>query len=209
MIAPTIPYSAPQFAEACAQSQKAVERELNRFDTIILGAAWQGYARQAGFEPDFRSTVAELRRRRHRVILLGQIPPIPGFDRRCEQKALKVPVLRCRDRSSNVETRPRPFNDVLKGLAGEMEGVTYFDIEDMICRNGTCSAYFGSKPLYYDPGHLSMSGSWTVGRRLLKLHGVPHAVFSASIPDAGTTSNQPQAAITAGAAPKASRGRPP
>ena len=178
LIAPSRSYVAiAERADACAESQKAVEQELGRFDTVILGGAWQSYSTRAGFELDLRETVRELRIRGHDVILLGQVPFMPRFDRACEQKALKVTLLRCRERNSGLPYQPKPFNAVLKDIADGFSGVTYFDVDKMICPKERCSAYLGRIPIYCDQSHLNMAGSWALGQRYLKRHGIPYGVF--------------------------------
>ena len=114
------------------------------------------------------------------MILLGQVPPIRGFDRYCEQKAIKLPFLDCKGRTSDVAQVDLPFNENLKQLANMLDQVSYFNVSGTICSNGRCSAYLQGKPIYYDQSHLSMKGSWKVGRRYIDRNGVPSSTFASA-----------------------------
>ena len=184
LLAPTKNFGEAPYVEACARAQRFMETGIDRFRTVILAAAWQSYAPRPGFAEEVRATVTELRRRGHPVILLGQVPSMPGFDRRCEQKAIKAPVLDCRAVLARVAHRPAPFNATLAEIAGSIDGVSYFDIDVVTCADGTCSAYLGGEPVYFDRQHLSMAGSWAVGRALVERFGVPAAFRLAEEPAA-------------------------
>lgn len=46
-----------------------------------------------------------------------------------------------------------------------VEFVKYLDVDRIICPGGTCNAYLDGRPVYFDAFHLSMDGSWLVGRK--------------------------------------------
>ena len=41
------------------------------------------------------------------------------------------------------------------------------DVVRVVCPRNGCSPYLHGKPVYYDHGHLSMTGSWEIGEELV------------------------------------------
>lgn len=153
----------------CTQFRELVAGNLGTYRTVILGANWSVHLQHPHFEQDFRNTLSTLTQAGKQVVLLAQVPGFPAYERQCE-------IRHSTDRQGNCQaaaTRPdnssadlsRPY---LQSLANVYPGVYLLDIHDVICQAGVCSAYLDGKPVYFDSNHLSMEGSWQVGRRFLQ-----------------------------------------
>ena len=64
-------------------------------------------------------------------------------------------------------------NKLISDVARDYPQVTVFGLRDLICKNGTCSAYMNGVPLYYDEGHLSIPGSEMLGVEALRTNSLP------------------------------------
>ncbi|MNN45243.1 hypothetical protein D3C81_1595680 [compost metagenome] len=64
-------------------------------------------------------------------------------------------------------------NKLISDVARDYPRVTVFGLRDLICKNGTCSAYMNGIPLYYDEGHLSIPGSEMLGAEALRTKSLP------------------------------------
>jgi hypothetical protein len=95
-------------------------------------------------------------------------------------RALSYPFLRCPTGRAPLAQAVVAINARLKAFADREPNVKYFDLTSHLCNSDGCLVFDSDgSPLYYDPNHLSMPGSWRVGRDvLLQQHGVPEA-FSA------------------------------
>lgn len=43
-------------------------------------------------------------------------------------------------------------------------GAAYIDFTDLLCKDGLCTDRINGETVYYDPGHISMSGAEALGR---------------------------------------------
>ena len=159
-------YGNPRAIEACTRFRHALMREAVNYPVVVLGAQWTSHARIPGFRDDLQATLATLTRNGSNVVLLGMVPRFPGYERACELRHLRVPWMDCKVHTDASAT-PASINEYLRQLAASVPGVTYMDALPVICPNGACSAYLDGKPLYFDPGHLSMVGSQDVGRAIV------------------------------------------
>lgn len=163
----------PERLERCLASIDVVRKHLDAYSTVILGAAWASHARRSdSFHEDLKTTVDELVGRGKQVIILANVPTFSAVNRKCMQKALKLPMLMC---SESGAERPGvvAINDQLSALAAGRANVHFFDPRDQLCPKGKCSAYLDGRLVYFDAGHLSMEGSWAIGRRIVREQGVP------------------------------------
>lgn len=162
----------PERAQDCLASLHLVGKHLDHYSTLILGAAWGNYFSR---NPDFGRVVTEAVQgfagQGKRVIILGQIPALGGVDRKCAQKALKIP-LSCRGQGVAQDDGDSQANLFMASLAANTPGVEYFDPRTYMCSDGLCSAYIGDKFIYYDRSHLSMDGSWLIGHKVVQ-RGTP------------------------------------
>jgi peptidoglycan/LPS O-acetylase OafA/YrhL len=161
----------------CVASLAILRPLLDRAQVVIISASWSEYQqRSASFLETFYATVSELAAQGKRVILIGKLPILSGFDRRCREKALKFPFVRCPDIQARLTPAVATINAELRHFARRMPQVRYFDANSYLCPDGTCSARTpDGEVLYYDPSHLSLAGSWKLGEWIVHSSGVPEA----------------------------------
>lgn len=154
--------TARRFRAECIESRNLVKSHLDRYTTIIVAGAWSVYRPYEDLYSAMRNLIEELRAKGKTVVILGEIVRFPDFDRYCKIKELLLP-LDCQAKGMRERRPKQRVNDALRALAIE-KGAHYVDFNDLICPNGSCSAHHRDEALYYDGSHLSMSGSWTLGR---------------------------------------------
>jgi hypothetical protein len=159
----------------CRASSGPVSTAVGSAEVIIVSANYLGYIdRSNQFLDAFYSTVEGLVKKGKLVILIGKIPIIDGFDRKCAEKSLGYPLLSCRHDAVPVNTAVTNVNRLLEKFAQQTENVEYFDINSYICSGDLCSAFDTTGiPLYFDSEHLSLPASWKIGERVLQTEGVP------------------------------------
>ncbi|MDD0842197.1 acyltransferase family protein [Pseudomonas sp. Gutcm_11s] len=163
----------PERLEHCLASIDVVRQHLGGYSTVILGAAWAVHARRSdSFFEDLEATVDELVGQGKQVIILANVPNFLAVNRKCLQKAFKLPVLTCNESSAE---RPGvlPINARLSALAAARDNVHFFDPRGQLCPEGRCSAYLDGRLVYFDASHLSMEGSWALGLQVVREQGVP------------------------------------
>ena len=165
----------PDRVENCLASIEVVKKSLNRYSTVILGGAWSFYLGGGErFKKNLERTVEILTAQGKQVVILGQVPRMQGAGRLCRQKALKLPMLECGGDLDEAGKGVNPkVNKWLIELSGSFPNVHYFDVSDALCHRGRCKAYLNGSLLYFDAGHLSMEGSWALGRHILASKGLP------------------------------------
>ncbi|WP_296951589.1 acyltransferase family protein [uncultured Massilia sp.] len=171
-----------RFADArriadCTASQRVWRAAIAAADVIILGGSWSEYQRNSPqFLPTLFAQVDGYVAAGKRVILLGKVPVITQYDRLCREKALRFPFKDCAAGTNPMLDEIVRVNASLRRYAQGQAGVAYFDVETLLCPGGICSAYGPDRAsLYFDKHHLSMKGSWDVGRRLYAAAGIPPA----------------------------------
>ncbi len=163
----------PERLEKCLASIELVRQHLSDYSTVILGAAWAVHARRSDrFFEDFKATVDELVDQGKQVIVLAQVPNFRGMDRKCSQKALKLAMLECGETETESSGVARNNVRMFELMAGR-DDVQFFDPRTQLCPRGQCSAYLDGHLVYFDASHLSMEGSWIIGRRIVRGQGVP------------------------------------
>jgi hypothetical protein len=162
----------------CLDSISTVKKYLGNYPTVILGAAWAVHsARNGDFIRDLERTVDLLSQQGKEVIILGQIPVFESISRKCPQKALKVSGLLCSGGDQERSPSAMTINSVLRKIADARENVEFYEVTDFLCPGGSCRAFHEGMLIYFDESHLSMEGSWHLGRSIVRAQGVP-AVFS-------------------------------
>jgi hypothetical protein len=142
---------------------------------VILGGSWSTYQ---AVTPSFLSTLfAQVRgyaAQGKTVILLGKVPEIRAYDRLCRQKALRFPFKNCEFGGNPLTGEVAQVNAAIREFVAGTPNVRYFDLTASLCPDGMCSAYGPHhEHLYFDEAHLSMDGSWLVGRQIVQTTGVP------------------------------------
>lgn len=159
----------------CLASQKVWRAALDQADIVILGGSWTAYqAKSAQFLPTLLEQVRGYTAMGKEVVLLGKVPLITHYDRLCREKALRYPFKDCEAPSNAIPDDVVEVNSALKQFAEQQPNVRYFNVDDLICPEGVCSAYDRNrKNLYFNRDHLSMEGSWELGRQIFQAKGVP------------------------------------
>ncbi|WP_438998617.1 acyltransferase family protein [Variovorax beijingensis] len=153
--------------ESCRRYRQSINREADPYGVVVMGAQWASHDRNPNFRKDFEATVDDLRRRGKQVVILGLVPRFQAYGVNCELRRLRMPSLDCESRSRrNAHVNDR-INDYLRSLTAVDTGVSYLDVVPVLCPDGRCAPYVDGLPVYYDPGHLSMTGSWEIGRKLV------------------------------------------
>jgi len=162
-------YSFPPYKAGCDQFRPMIESELmsRRFRTVVLGGAWNVYQAVPGFREDFERTVRQLTARGVRVVVIGQVPQFRGYNRQCELRGVRVGGLRCDERVADPGG-DTGINHYLAEFARSTPRVTYLDVRDVVCSEHGCRPHLDGKPLYFDASHLSMSGSWRIGAKVVE-----------------------------------------
>lgn len=151
--------------EDCTHSIESVRSEILNYDTIILAAGWSIYVDQnADFMEALKDTINFLSKAGKKVLIIGQIPNLPSFDRNCEYKAIKFELLDCMKQSEKIGIPEEKNNQIIEDLVRNISGTEYFDLNNLLCLNGTCNAYLNEFQVYYDYRHLSNEGSWKLGK---------------------------------------------
>lgn len=173
----------PSRQKDCLESIRAVRDHLHLYTTVVMGGAWSSYSsKNPDFLADLEGTIDVLVGDGKAVIILGQVPSFRNVDRKCEQKSLKRLVRQCgsEEAVASRPSAPPTINYALQELAGKWATVSYFDVSSVICPQGACASSIDDRLVYYDSAHLSMDGSWLVGRRLVREVGTP-SMFLASV----------------------------
>ncbi len=167
----------------CRASLALIRPVVDEFPVVILSMSWTRYENPAEFLVAAKATIERLAGAGKQVILLGKVPEIPEYDRRCREKALRYPLLECPRWTSPVLPDIVAVNAELRAFAGATPNVSYFDVTPDLCTDGTCSAFSADgRALYYDSRHLTMEASLALGREIVAREGVPaafHAIATA------------------------------
>ena len=156
----------------CTAYRDFVRKQVRNYPYVILGAQWSFYAKQKNFKRDLGRTLRELANRGVKVILLGQVPRFPRYDQNCELRRLRLDLINCRTQAERYGRVEKKVNKQLMDMANRYDGVSYMDVTAELCPRGQCSPYLNGLPVYHNETHLSMTGSWELGRQLVK-DGIP------------------------------------
>ncbi|WP_170175512.1 acyltransferase family protein [Glycocaulis alkaliphilus] len=153
--------------DECVNSARMMTEAARQYSAVIISASWDTYAlRDTPLMLDeLEATVRGLTGAGTYVIVLGQVSRIGNFDRNCLWKRLRLPFLDCGARWE----APRGVIDAINeqiAQSARRAGATYFDFNDVICREGQCSAFLDRQLVYYDDGHVSAHGSILLGEAL-------------------------------------------
>ena len=159
----------------CRASTTISIQALKNHSTIIIGASWTKYAAKSDtFMDDFTSLVGKLTSQNKRVIILGKVPTIPSHDRFCREKRLSFPFLTCDVQDVPPSQEVVSANKLLQKFASHTANVWYFDITELLCPDGKCSAFDPNGQLrYFDASHLTLDASWALGEYLVSSKQVP------------------------------------
>ena len=161
--------------EDCRKSLEIALGQLHKYKVLIIGASHTSYIKKSEtYFNDFSSMILNLSKSGKRIVLLGKAPIFKGFDRKCMQKSLSMPFTNCKGVNGPITDEVNEANIKLMNLAKKSESISYFDVNDYLCRNNKCSPYENDNSvLYFDSSHIEMQASWTIGRNILSKTGIP------------------------------------
>jgi peptidoglycan/LPS O-acetylase OafA/YrhL len=104
------------------------------------------------------------------VVLVGQAPEFPEHPNSCFVRR----IWHNEPNAADCFTMPREQSDlrlstskaILTELAKTHKATLYVGLDEILCKGGTCRAAEDHRPLYHDDNHLSLFGSYVVGRKL-------------------------------------------
>jgi len=177
---PPIDADASSFAKAkrvsdCRKSREVSLDTVNNYKIVLISADWVYYqSRSDSFLNVFYETVQSIVDKGKKVIIIGKAPIINSYDRLCREKAISFPFVTCDMPSAPLDNQVAEVNNKLKDFATRNEDISYYDFNDYLCPNGSCSVRdkYG-RVMYYDPEHLALEASWNIGDRIIKTDGVP------------------------------------
>ena len=149
---------------------------MRDYKVIIISASWLNYQNRSDeFLSSFYKTVNRLTDNGQEVIIIGKAPIIPSYNQDCLARALSFPFIECNQSLSYLDTDIEAINLALQKFADLRDKVEYFDANAFLCKNKNCSAYHkNGQPMYFDTGHLSIPGSWQLGKDIIRHEGVPY-----------------------------------
>jgi peptidoglycan/LPS O-acetylase OafA/YrhL len=157
----------------CKSSIDLVKSKLNQYQTIIISAAYDSYARNSpSFMDSFEQTVGTLAESDHQVIIIGKAPVYNNFDRHCLAKSITYPWKRCSELEQLNKLEIDAINARLLKFAQTLTNVKYIDFNAALCEGG-CSPYKNEKPIYFDPSHIEIQSSWQLGKQLIEKNKIP------------------------------------
>ncbi len=164
----------------CSVYRHSVFQEIIKYDTVIIGLAWQTYINRGKqeFKERFEATMRQVSTKSNQIILLGQVPIMRSYNKECEVRSIRLGDLDCITRFNNKSPEVKA-NNWIRRIALKYPNVEYFDVRNQLCRSDECSPYFYSKPVYYDAGHLSWKGSERIGLKMLELESSSLKMFEA------------------------------
>jgi peptidoglycan/LPS O-acetylase OafA/YrhL len=159
----------------CRHSLGLVRPLIESAPVVLIAANWPSYLDgEKRFLDAFFDTARDLAAQGKKIVLIGKAPVIPGYDRRCPEKALSYPLLRCDPMEAPPSAEIAAVNEQLRSFAASTPGVSFFDVTPFLCSPEACrSTEENGEPRYYDSGHLTLAASWRLGERILRQGGVP------------------------------------
>jgi peptidoglycan/LPS O-acetylase OafA/YrhL len=157
----------------CQSSIDLVRSKLNRYQTIIISAAYDSYARKSStFMDSFEQTISALSESDHQVIIIGKAPVYNDFDRHCLAKSISYPWKHCSELEQLNKLEIDAINGRLLTFSKTLPNVKYIDFNSLLCEGG-CSPYKDGKAIYFDPSHIEIQSSWRLGKQLIDNNQMP------------------------------------
>jgi len=147
--------------------------ELKDVTGVVLAANWvnsQALLHAAGqqdgakkFAAALGRTVGALRALGLRVLVLGQVPPLPYVAPECVYHAgLANDVAQCGARRSKIDGEQRDLLDALRAAVAPFDNARVLDLEPALCDAESCSPLRDGHIYYSDATHLSDAGARAV-----------------------------------------------
>ncbi|MBA6352877.1 acyltransferase family protein [Colwellia sp. BRX9-1] len=157
----------------CQSSIDLVRSKLDQYQTIIISAAYDYYARKSpSFMAYFEQTIAALVESNHQVIIIGKAPVYRDFDRHCLAKSIIYPWKSCSELEQYNRLEIDAINTRLLTFSKTQPHVRYIDFNEELCE-GSCSPYKDGMPIYFDPSHIEIQSSWRLGKHIIENNKIP------------------------------------
>lgn len=172
-------YVGPKIAGECKKFNESTHHEVEKYKTVMVSANWDGYQKKSkDFELDFESLIRELDKKGKKIIVGLNVPEFKGYDRLHDIKQIKIGASSDRNRINYKLTSYSDANNIIIKVAAKYNKVYVLDLTNLICPNSECSPYKQGRPIYYDPGHLSISGSELLGKMSAKSGTIPSELLN-------------------------------
>lgn len=165
---------------SCARYNAQIWKHMKSYNTVFVSAAWANYVKDDSFYKDFESQIDMMSKNAKNVVIGLQAPIFDDFDRKCEAKAIKAPFMDCHKKTSYASDSETDSNKKIIAISKKYKNVSTFNIREMICVDGVCSAHKDGQPVYFDRGHLSMPGSALLGQKAVMLKMAPDFLLNNS-----------------------------
>jgi len=165
-----------KFKRGCSIYSHSVFMEAKKYDTVIVGGIWKSYYAKKKFKESFEKTIDQLSKNVQHIILLGQVPIFPNYNKECAVRSIRLNALECSILFNNRKTE-HISNQFLRTIANKYNNVEYFDVRNQLCHSGECTPYLGGNPVYFDGAHFSMKGSAQIGTKMIEQHDPMLKVF--------------------------------
>lgn len=159
--------------DSCEYSLNNTIPNVSHYSNIIISNFYTSYTKNPNFMKELEYTVRTLIEAGKNVTLIGQAISFSNYDRFCAMKSIKVP-LDCESKFTAEVDKSKAINISLKELVSDITGAKYVDFNELICNEKVCSPYRDARPIYFDKGHISMHGSWLLGREAVKTGKYKH-----------------------------------
>ncbi|MGY0618363.1 acyltransferase family protein [Lysobacter sp. A378] len=179
-------FGAPYARDRCDSFRQSIRTYLpdSEIETVVLASQWAVHQRAPGFRKALGRTIEELKAAGKNVLLLGQVPGFVGYNKDCALRWARISTARCEQQQSRSEAGNFAINRYMDEIADGDAMVDYVDIHEVLCQEGRCSPYIDQVPVYFNPTHLSSTGSYLIGKTILESHQHDRwlAAFSKVIP---------------------------
>lgn len=181
-------YGIPAYRAGCDEFRPYMQSAIlsGRYKTVVMGGAWDIYdTTYPNFRADFEKTIAAMSQKGLHVVVVGQAPYMGNYNRNCELRGARVGGVACKQRYYQPDPGMPRTDRFLSDLAARHPSVDFLDVRSVICIKGHCSPYVDGELAYYNATHLSMSGSWRIGRKLMEDGGAQAWVEALSATGSG------------------------
>lgn len=193
----------------CNAFREGIRQHLSRagYRTVVLAAQWAVHDHIPNLRSALEATISELRHNGQRVVMVGQIPGFPGYNRECERREARIGSASCAVRASRADAPAFPISTYMAELARDHAGVAFVDAHDALCQGGRCSPYLDGRPIYFNPTHLSAAGSYQLGRKIMS--GPGRGIWLTAFSDGRLPATEPAIATAPDAPPRTIAGYAP
>ena len=170
------------YKTSCPAYYAKAREEMQAYETIIIGASWLAYQMQNKLEfgTDMDALLDDLEATGKNIVVALKAPTFNAMDRKCPEKALKIPFLDCSSKTLLRDSGEMSVNLLIAKKSAERRKISTFSVRDLICDGEICNAFSGKNLLYYDGGHLSRAGSEMLGAIAVANGKIPMALRNLS-----------------------------